>query len=167
MAMPRRPHPPDLGRCRSGAVRRLARTPPLSRPLPAALRHPAGRPPPLRTSLKRPPSPPHPLLFPIFSLLFPGHTSSLDTPPPPIHRWSLEDSDRHGISPELRRRLPSSVSVSLSLRSSQSTAPSLHPCPPSRCRTSPHSSTTTRATPPPLNAVARCRLRRLTIDPPF
>jgi hypothetical protein len=38
---------------------------------------------------------------------------------------------------------------------------------PSSCRTSPRSSTTTGATPLPLNAAARCHLRRLTIGTPF
>jgi hypothetical protein len=164
MAVPHCPRPPVSSRCRPGVVRRSAGTHllSLSRPSPAAWCHPTSA-----CRIKRLSSPPRPLLSPPFSLLFPGHTSSPDTPPPPlVHRRRPEDFSPHGISPEPHRRPPSLVSGSLSLRSPQSTA-LLTPLYPSSCRTSPHSSMTTGATPPPLNADAQHRLGHLTIDPPF
>jgi hypothetical protein len=83
------PRPPVSGRYRPGAIRRLAGNPlpplspslSLSRPSPITWCHPVGHPPPLRTGFKRLPPPPHPPPFPPFSLIFPGRTSSPDTPP--------------------------------------------------------------------------------------
>jgi hypothetical protein len=118
----RRPGTVRQARLSAGvAARHIGRDPlPLSWPSPAAWRHPADHPPPPRAGLKRPSSP----LCPPFSP-FPWSHERARHPPPHVHHRRPEDSDPHGISPEPRHRPPSSVSASPSLRSSQSTVPSL------------------------------------------
>jgi hypothetical protein len=76
---------------------------------------------------------------------------------PPPH-WT--PSERHRRPPPSGERPSELLHSSIDRRL-------LTPWSPSSYRTPPHSSMTTGATPPPLNAAARHRLRRLTIGPPL
>jgi hypothetical protein len=162
------PRPPVSGCYRSGAVRRLAGNPlpppslslSLSRSSPVAWCHPVGRPPPLRTGLKWLPPPPHTPPFPPFSLIFPGRTSSPNTPP---HLLLTADDWRTPACTAFRSNRAaihhSSVNASPSHWSPQSTAPPHHVVPLElqdlTALVSDHRKS------------ARRRLRRLVIDPPF
>jgi hypothetical protein len=133
----------------------------------------AATPPPLCC-----PSPPlkkEPLgdfLLPCAPFISPVHARAPHTLPPPPrrppHQLSATGAPPSRRTPsERRRRPPPCCERPLSCSFPQSTAASSLRWSPSSYRTSPRSSRTTRATPPPLNAAARRRLLRLTVGTPF